>query len=151
MFDKFKQWCEKISEEIKLKSGMVKEWEKPYVHDVLELKVRTKEEHEAVTKILKMNTHAWRIALDEFKEDDKRSPELWSPNTFELIFKAFNTRAGQLNAISERNTRINKALDTFIETTSWMREQRAYANINEEAERRKTLRIRYGDDYFDRK
>ena len=122
MFDKFKKWCENLS-------GTVKEWEKPYVHDVLELEVHTKEEHEAVTKILKMNTHAWRIALDEFKKDEKRSPELWSPRTFELIFKAFNIWEEQLNAISERNTRINKALDTFIDTTSWMREQRAYVNI----------------------
>ena len=141
----------KITEEIKLKSGMVKEWKKPYAHDVLELEVRTKEEHEAVIKILKMNPHGWRIALDEFEKDDKRSPQLWSPKTFELIFKAFNTRAGQLNAISERNVRINKALDTFIDTTSRMREQRTYANMNEEVERRKTLRIRSGDDYFDRK
>ena len=92
MFDKFKKWCENLS-------GTVKEWEKPYVHDVLELEVHTKEEHEAVTKILKMNTHAWRIALDKFKKDEKRSPELWSPRTFELIFKAFNTKAKLLGIL----------------------------------------------------
>jgi hypothetical protein len=36
-------------------------------------------------------------------------------------------------------------IDEFVEVMAWMRKQRAYANINKEAERREMERIRKGE------
>jgi len=137
MLDKFKKWWKDLAK-------TTEEWEGPYVHEDLNVEVNTKDEHETVANILRMNVKEVNATLRDFENDTELTPELWSPRRYQLIRRALQKRISELN---ERTLQKEKAWNTMIElveATAWMREQRAYSNINEEARRREMERIMKG-------
>ena len=123
-------------------------WEGPYTHKDLNIEVNTKDEYETVANILRMNVKEVNATLRKFKNDTKLTPELWSPRKYQLIGRALQKRIKELDEKTLRRKKAWDTVDEVVEAMAWMREQRAFANINKEAERRRGLRIKYGDDYF---
>ena len=83
--------------------------------------------------------------LRDFKNDVKLTPELWSPRKYQLIGRALKKRINELNEATRRREKAWNTIDEIVEAMAWMREQRAYANINKEARRREMERIRKGE------
>ena len=148
MFDKFKKWWEDLAKEVKSTKKIEEKWEgRPYTHKDLNIEVNTKDEHETVANILRMNVKEVNATLRKFKNDTKLTPELWSPRKYQLIGRALQKRIKELD---EKTLRRKKAWDTVnevVEAMAWMREQRAYSNINKEARRREMERIMKGESH----
>ena len=83
--------------------------------------------------------------LRDFKSDVKLTPELWSPRKYQLIGRALQKRISELNEETLRRKKAWETVDEIVEAMAWMREQRAYSNINKEARRREMERIRKGE------
>jgi hypothetical protein len=148
MFSRFKQWWKKLMEEVELQTRKMAEeekWDGPYVHEDLNVEVRTKDEHEAVARILRMKVKEINATLRDFKSDVKLTPELWSPRKYQLIGRALRKRINELNEETLRRKKAWETVDEIVEAMAWMREQRAYSNINKEARRREMRRIRRGE------
>ena len=120
-------------------------WNGPYLHPDLNVEVHTKDEHDSVVKILRMKVKEINAALRDFKNEVKLTPELWSPRKYQLVGRAFRKRIDELNEQTRRKEKAWKIIDELVEASAWMREQRAYANINKEARRREMRRIMKGD------
>ena len=148
MFDSFKKWWQKLAEDVKSKTRKIaaeKKWEGPYTHKDLNIEVHSKDEHETVAKILRMKVKEVNATLRDFKSDVKLTPELWSPRKYQLIGRALRKRINELNEETLRRKKAWETVDEIVEAMAWMREQRAYANINKEARRREMERIRKGE------
>jgi hypothetical protein len=148
MFDRFKKWWQKLAEDVKSKTRKIaaeKKWEGPYTHKDLNTEVHSKDEHETVAKILRMKVKEVNATLRDFKNDVKLTPELWSPRKYQLIGRALQKRINELNEETLRRKKAWETVDEIVEAMAWMREQRAYANINKEARRREMERIRKGE------
>lgn len=138
---------ETMVEEVKLQTRKIAEeerWDGPNVQEDLNVEVRTKDEHEAVAHILRMKVKEINATRRDFKNDVKRTPELWSPRKYQLIGRALKKRIHELKEETLRRAKAWNTIDEIVEAMAWMREQRAYANINKEAERREMERIRKG-------
>ena len=120
-------------------------WNGPYLHPDLNVEVHTRDEHDAVVKILRMKVKEINAALRDFKNEVKLTPELWSPRKYQLIGRALQKRINELNEETLRRKKAWDTVDDIVEAMAWMREQRAYANINKEARRREMRRIMKGD------
>ena len=148
MFDRFKKWWQKLTEDVKSKTRKIAtegKWESPYTHKDLNIEVHSKDEHESVAKILRMKVKEVNATLRDFKSDVKLTPELWSPRKYQLIGRALRKRINELNEETLRRKKAWETVDEIVEAMAWMREQRAYANINKEARRREMERIRKGE------
>ena len=148
MFDRFKKWWQKLTEDVKSKTRKIAaegKWEGPYTHKDLNTEVHSKDEHETVAKILRMKVKEVNATLRDFKSDVKLTPELWSPRKYQLIGRALQKRINELNEETLRRKKAWETVDEIVEAMAWMREQRAYANINKEARRREMERIRKGE------
>ena len=120
-------------------------WTGPYLHPDLNVEVHARDEHEAVTRILQMKVKEVNAALRDFKNEVKLTPELWSPGKCQLIGRALQKRINELNEETLRRKKAWDTVDDIVEAMAWMREQRAYSNINKEARRREMRRIMKGD------
>ena len=148
MFDRFKKWWQKLTEDVKSKTRKIAaegKWESPYTHKDLNIEVHSKDEHETVAKILRMNVKEVNATLRDFKSDVKLTPELWSPRKYQLIGRALQKRISELNEETLRRKKAWETVDEIVEAMAWMREQRAYSNINKEARRREMRRLMKGD------
>lgn len=148
MFDRFKKWWQKLAEDVKSKTRKIAtegKWESPYTHKDLNIEVHSKDEHETVAKILRMKVKEINATLRDFKNDVKLTPELWSPRKYQLIGRALRKRINELNEETLRRKKAWETVDEIVEAMAWMREQRAYANINKEARHREMERIRKGE------
>ena len=148
MFDRFKKWWQKLVEDVKSKTSKIaaeEKWGGPYTHKDLNIEVHGKDEHETVAKILRMNVKEVNATLRDFKSDVKLTPELWSPRKYQLIGRALQKRINELNEETLRRKKAWETVDEIVEAMAWMREQRAYSNINKEARRREMERIRKGE------
>ena len=148
MFDRFKKWWQKLAEDVKSKTRKIaaeKKWEGPYIHKDLSTEVHSKDEHETVAKILRMKVKEVNATLRDFKSDVKLTPELWSPRKYQLIGRALQKRINELNEETLRRKKAWETVDEIVEAMAWMREQRAYSNINKEARRREMRRLMKGD------
>jgi len=120
-------------------------WNGPYLHPDLNVEVHTRDEHDAVVRILRMKVKEINAALRDFKSEVKLTPELWSPRKYQLIGRALQKRINELNEETLRRKKAWDTVDDIVEAMAWMREQRAYSNINKEARRREMRRIMKGD------
>ena len=148
MFDRFKKWWQKLTEDVKSKTRKIAaegKWESPYTHKYLNIEVHSKDEHETVAKILRMKVKEVNATLRDFKSDVKLTPELWSPRKYQLIGRALQKRINELNEETLRRKKAWETVDEIVEAMAWMREQRAYSNINKEARRREMRRLMKGD------
>ena len=148
MFDRFKKWWQKLTEDVKSKTRKIAaegKWEGPYTHKDLNTEVHSKDEHETVAKILRMKVKEVNATLRDFKSDVKLTPELWSPRKYQLIGRALQKRINELNEETLRRKKAWETVDEIVEAMAWMREQRAYSNINKEARRREMRRLMKGD------
>ena len=148
MFDRFKKWWQKLTEDVKSKTRKIAaegKWEGPYTHKDLNIEVHSKDEHETVAKILRMKVEEVNATLRDFKNDVKLTPELWSPRKYQLIGRALQKRINELNEETLRRKKAWETVDEIVEAMAWMREQRAYSNINKEARRREMRRLMKGD------
>ena len=148
MFDRFKKWWQKLTEDVKSKTRKIaeeKKWEGPYTHKDLNVEVSSKDEHETVAKILRMKVKEVNATLRDFQNDVKLTPELWSPRKYQLIGRALQKRINELNEETLRRKKAWETVDEIVEAMAWMREQRAYSNINKEARRREMRRLMKGD------
>ena len=148
MFDRFKKWWQKLTEDVKSKTRKIAaegKWEGPYTHKDLNTEVHSKDEHETVAKILRMKVKEVNATLRDFKSDVKLTPELWSPRKYQLIGRALQKRISELNEETLRRKKAWETVDEIVEAMAWMREQRAYSNINKEARRREMRRLMKGD------
>jgi len=148
MFDRFKKWWQKLTEDVKSKTRKIAaegKWESPYTHKDLNIEVHSKDEHETVAKILRMKVKEVNATLRDFKSDVKLTPELWSPRKYQLIGRALQKRISELNEETLRRKKAWETVDEIVEAMAWMREQRAYSNINKEARRREMRRLMKGD------
>jgi len=147
LFARFKKSRRKLAEDVKSKTRKIAEeekWKGPYTHRDLNVEVHSKDEHETVAKILRMKVKEINATLRDFKNDVKLTPELWSPREHQLKGRALRKRINELNEETLRREKVWNTIDEFVEVMAWMREQRAYTNINTEAERRGMERIRKG-------
>ena len=120
-------------------------WNGPYRHPDLNVEVHARDEHEAVARILRMKVKEVNAALRDFKNEVKLTPELWSPRKYQLIGRALQKRINELNEETLRRKKAWETVDEIVEAMAWMREQRAYSNINKEARRREMRRLMKGD------
>ncbi len=100
MFDRFKKWWQKLTEDVKSKTRKIAaegKWESPYTHKDSNIEVHSKDEHETVAKILRMKVKEVNATLRDFKSDVKLTPELWSPRKYQLIGRALQKRISELN------------------------------------------------------
>ena len=146
MFDKFKKWWKDLADEVKMHTAKIEEkWEGPYTHKDLNIEVNTKDEHETVANILRMNVKEVNATLRKFKNDTKLTPELWSPRKYQLVGRALQKRIKELDEKTLQRKKAWDTVDEVVEAMALMREQRAYSNINKEARRREMERIMKGD------
>ena len=138
-------WQDDVKRKQQLAQQEKDPWTGPYLHPDLNVEIHTRDEHEAVTMILRMKVKEVNTALRDFNNGVKLTPESWSPRKYQLIGRALKKRINELNEETLRRKKAWDTVDDIVEAMAWMREQRAYANINKEARRREMRRIMKGD------